>query len=510
MIRAHRASLPIVALVSLSLSPPPIAYSQQAAPLLPDGGQRPAAAAKIELCVPRDLVERDLFERPPAGSKMEAFHKAIRYFMLDRGDVRLQYRVKQNAFESFDSANADAHDLLDEASASAHCPDEDYSYSIPVTRVGQSAAQEAPQSAVQRPPASDSLYRGWQYQVGKGVPKDPAMAARLYADAANQGLPDAMYRLALLYSDGNGVSQDSSAAVNWFYQAAKRGHAAAQMELGFAFAAGNGTPRDDQAAFRWFQLAAQAGLPRAQGALGAIYEAGVGVTQNESVATEWFRKSAEQGNIIAMYELGESLRLGRGVARSEGEAMQWYQKSATAGYVPAQTQIGVGYLTGSGVAQDYHMAAYWFTAGARQGEPWSQLFLGTMYADGTGVDRDLTQARSLYAKVASGSVPQAAQRAREAAAALPDASSERSPAHSSPSSTTTAIIGLAAVAVVGATLIHFMGRSSSDKDAPPSASPSWAGTVPDTREELPPGVAEGKYCKTDDGTSGGKPSFCQY
>ena len=73
----------------------------------------------------------------------------------------------------------------------------------------------------------DSLYRGWQYQVGSGVSKDLAMVARLYTDAANQNVPDAMYRLAFLYRDGNGVAQDSAVVLNWFYQVVKQGYVAA-------------------------------------------------------------------------------------------------------------------------------------------------------------------------------------------------------------------------------------------------------------------------------------------
>ena len=493
MIRTHPASLAIVAVLSLSLSATPIAYSQQAGPSFPDGGQGPTTAYEIKLCVPADIVERDLFEQPAPGSKMEAFHKALRYFLLDRGDVRLEYRVRQNAFESFDPANADPSDLLQEVSAEAKCPDANYSYTIPVKRVSQNAAQDASQSAAQRASASDSLNRGWQYQVGRGVPKDPAMAARLYADAANEGLPDAMYRLALLYRDGNGVSKDSAAAVNWFYQAGKQGHAAAQMELGFAFLLGDGVRHDDVAAFRWLQLAAQAGLPRAQGALGAMYQAGQGVTQNEVEANAWFRKAAEQGQIIATYYLADSLRLGRGVTRNESEAMQWYQKSATAGYAPAQARLGAGYLTGSGAAQDYHLAAHWLTEAARQGDPWAQLLLGGMYADGTGVDRNLAQARALYAHAASGQVPEAAERARESAAALPDTSDEALPDHPAHSSNTNAVIGLAAVAVGAVLLFSLLSRSSSDDAAaaaPSNGSSSLAGPFgsdsPSTRPDPPP------------------------
>ena len=295
MIR-NRPALPRTgaAFLSLLLLAAPVAYSQQQQSL-PGEGQASTGTDKIKLCVPADLVEHAGFEQPAPGSKMDAFHTALRNFLRDYGDTRLEYQVRQNAFDSFDPANVDSRALVDEVSAAANCPENDYSYTLPVTRATGNAAPDATQGAAQQSSSRDSLYRGWQYQMGQGVPKDAAMAARLYADAARQGLPDAMYRLAFLYRSGNGVNEDPAAAVYWFQEAAKRGHAAAQMELGFALASGNGVSRDDVAAFRWLELAAEAGLPQAQGAVGAEYEAGVGVDQERIPSSRMVSKSGRAG-----------------------------------------------------------------------------------------------------------------------------------------------------------------------------------------------------------------------
>lgn len=490
MIRKSPAVLPMVVAFLLLLSAAPVTYSQQQESSAPDNGQGSTTADKITLCVPADLVDRDGFEHPAPGSKMDAFHAALRNFLRDHGDVRLEYLVRRNAFEIFDPANADPSDLMDEASAVANCRETDYSYTLPVKRAGENAAQGTSQSVAQQSSARDSLYRGWQYQVGQGVPKDVAMAARLYADAAREGIPDGMYRLALMYRDGNGVSRDPAGAVSWFYQAAKQGHAAAQMELGFALITGNGARRDDVAAFRWLQLAAQAGLPQAQGTLGAMYETGQGVTQNEPEAALWFRRAAEQGLIAGMYELGQSLRLGRGVERNEREAVQWYLKSANAGYVLAQAELGFCYMTGLGTAQDYPQAAHWLSEAARQGDPYAQLNLAALYVDGTGVDRNLAQARALYAQAANGPEPKVAERARQLAATLPDSPGEVLPGHSTDSSNTTAVIGVAATVIVGAMLLSFLsGSNSSDSTVgPPSANSPWQGwdTSSSDRRPTPP------------------------
>jgi TPR repeat protein len=498
MIRRHPVFRTIAAMISLSLSAAPVVYSQQAGQSFPDNASASGDTYQVKLCVPGDLVDRDEFEQPSPGSKMDAFHTALRNYLRDHGDYRREYQVKGNAFAAFDPANADPRTLLDEVSADASCPSADYSYNLPVKRVGQDAAPAASPGAAQPPSSTDTLYRGWQYQMGQGVPKDAAVAARLYADAANQGNPDAMYRLALLYRDGNGIGQDSAAAANWFYQAAKQGHAAAQMELGFACITGNGVHLDNVAGFRWLQLAAQAGLARAQAALGAMYQTGRGLAQNDPEASVWFRRAAEQGQPVAMFELGQSLRLARGVLRDEAQAMQWYQKSAGAGYVQAQAQLGFGYLTGSGAARDYGLAAQWLTEAARQGEPYAQLNLGTMYEDGSGVDRNLAQARALYVQAASSPEPKVAERARQFLAELPDSRDDALPGHATQSSNTNAVFGVAALAVGAAMLLTLLNHSGSDDTAataPPSPWSPWMGSpISETTSTSRPAPPPAPHC----------------
>ena len=83
---ARSAAVRIVAALLLSGSAPPLVYSQQ--------------EAQIKLCVPGEIVERDGFEQPAPGSKMDAFHTTLRNFLRDHGDSRLEYQVRENAFET--------------------------------------------------------------------------------------------------------------------------------------------------------------------------------------------------------------------------------------------------------------------------------------------------------------------------------------------------------------------------------------------------------------------------
>ena len=62
--------------------------------------------------------------------------------------------------------------------------------------------------------------------------------------AAEQGDPNALYALGLMYQNGQGVPQNYIEAVKWFRFAVLWGRANAQYNLGFMYANGQGVPQD--------------------------------------------------------------------------------------------------------------------------------------------------------------------------------------------------------------------------------------------------------------------------
>jgi TPR repeat protein len=72
--------------------------------------------------------------------------------------------------------------------------------------------------------AHASYNLGLLHESGAGVPRDRAMAARYYRQAAERGLAEAQFRLALMLYEGDGVARDSAHALMWFAIAAARGH----------------------------------------------------------------------------------------------------------------------------------------------------------------------------------------------------------------------------------------------------------------------------------------------
>ena len=93
---------------------------------------------------------------------------------------------------------------------------------------------------------------------------DYATALRLWRQLADQGNPDAQYRVGLTYDVGVGASQDFTEAAKWYLMAAGQGHAAAQFNLGLLYANGRGVEQDNVQAHMWFNLAAAGSEPAAQ------------------------------------------------------------------------------------------------------------------------------------------------------------------------------------------------------------------------------------------------------
>jgi localization factor PodJL len=70
-----------------------------------------------------------------------------------------------------------------------------------------------------------------------------------------------MHNLGVLIVGGREGQADYAAAAGWFRQAAERGLADSQFNLAVLHENGRGVPKDLQEAYKWFALAARAGDP---------------------------------------------------------------------------------------------------------------------------------------------------------------------------------------------------------------------------------------------------------
>jgi TPR repeat protein len=143
------------------------------------------------------------------------------------------------------------------------------------------------------------FYLALMYEKGAGVPQDPFKAFKWYNLAAEQGNPEAMFKLGVYYYDGSGgAAKDAEQALSWFGEAAGEGITPAQFNVGLIHAKGFGVARDYGLAAKWFRVAAKQNHALAQHGLGIIYARGLGVERDLVRASMWSQlalRSAQPG-----------------------------------------------------------------------------------------------------------------------------------------------------------------------------------------------------------------------
>ena len=96
------------------------------------------------------------------------------------------------------------------------------------------------------------------YEKGIGVTQDKAKAKSLYTQSAEAGNPRAMHNLAVMLADGDGHPDYAGAAV-WFRKAANYGVHDSQYNLAILLARGLGVQQSLVQSYQWFAVAAAKG-----------------------------------------------------------------------------------------------------------------------------------------------------------------------------------------------------------------------------------------------------------
>lgn len=118
---------------------------------------------------------------------------------------------------------------------------------------------------------SEALLRmGFMHQYGRGVSTNKAEAAKCYRAAADQRLPEAQFRLALMVESGDGlppagVKERQATALKLLQAAGRENYAPALNELGIIFETGRYDVVDRDAAMRYYLEAGSQYEPAVQG-----------------------------------------------------------------------------------------------------------------------------------------------------------------------------------------------------------------------------------------------------
>ena len=100
------------------------------------------------------------------------------------------------------------------------------------------------------------------YEKGTGIAQDRARAKTLYQQAADAGNPRAMHNLAVMLADGDGKPDYNGAAI-WFRKAAQYGIHDSQFNLAILLARGLGVSQSLVQSYQWFAIAAAQNDPDA-------------------------------------------------------------------------------------------------------------------------------------------------------------------------------------------------------------------------------------------------------
>jgi TPR repeat protein len=214
---------------------------------------------------------------------------------------------------------------------------------------------------------------------------DYAGALTAWQAKADQGDPEAMTNLGLLYLKGLGTKRDYGKAAELYERAGQLGFVIAQFNLANLYYGGQGVSRDLKQAARWYTAAAQGGHARSQFYLGQMYMDGDGVEENKETALTWYQKAADLELPDAQYELGRRLIFGDDIATDATKGTDLVLKAAEQKFAKAQILIADCYWRGRGIEKN-QIEAYVWAAQAQE----------------TAKNQDKKKADNLYEDIKSG------------------------------------------------------------------------------------------------------------
>ena len=130
-------------------------------------------------------------------------------------------------------------------------------------------------------------------------------AAALMRRAAEQGVPAAQRRFALMLANGEGVPANPASAREWMARAAENGNVQAMHDAGGMFINAESTPEFQSIAARWFEQGALHGLVDSQVNIALLFKEGFGVPQSPADAYAWFTIAANSGDAEARNSAAE-------------------------------------------------------------------------------------------------------------------------------------------------------------------------------------------------------------
>jgi len=125
---------------------------------------------------------------------------------------------------------------------------------------------------------------------------------RFQVKLAEQGNPEAQYKVGEMYEQGNGVKKDLAVAQSWYEKSAAQNHKKSSYKLLYLEIQSNGLNDFTKSQLGILRQESVAGNADAQYFLGKMYAAGVGVPKSLNNALTWLNKATFNGIPEAEHE----------------------------------------------------------------------------------------------------------------------------------------------------------------------------------------------------------------
>lgn len=168
------------------------------------------------------------------------------------------------------------------------------------------AAARLYRTAAERGEAEAMYHMGRMFESGTGYAKDLLSAQRWYLKALRAGWIEARVPLARLYLE-TGTASDKLKVLNLLDSAAQDGVAEAHYILAILAREGRELPKDHARAIRHFITAASQGSKEAAYELALSAETGDGTKRDLERARSYYEQAARAGLLSAQYRLGKLL-----------------------------------------------------------------------------------------------------------------------------------------------------------------------------------------------------------
>ena len=251
-----------------------------------------------------------------------------------------------------------------------------------------------------------------------------------FMKSADQGYPNALHQIGIMYRDGLGVARDFQKMTVFLEKASNLGFVPSLNLLADIYFQGKLVPKNDKKAFELYLKAAELGNGRCQYQVAIMYQDGSGTELNTEKADQWFERfshssvawnylwaadwarmyydpetvkaiyfrAAEGGIPVALENI---IHIDASAGIDCSFAFEKLKSLADYGNADALVRIGNIYYDAVGTKRDYSKALYNYVQATNLGNVWCLSRLGDMHKDGKGTECNCDEAILFYKRASN-------------------------------------------------------------------------------------------------------------